>query len=483
MEDNGDEPQQQQQQQKAEQQATDDDARRRRHLKINSVLERKEEVPLRTKNKIDVLIKEFLEILGDDIHDMICDNGVDEDYRGLDSDRDSDDEVETAIRLFPEVLSRTIGYHHTVPIKRLSYIYDGARGLYLCNLNAVLFIPLFARLAAEFGLFEEQEREGLFINGDNGLRTLATLTDPLARNHEDHEIVDNKYVIVMEKLRQMGCIRKEDIKTYILMIDICEQHDNFPEKRFRFLVEWDPTSLLHADDYIRIPLHYAADIVTIQGFRMVFGYGILYYPIKKGISLLFKKDEHDKTPFHIACNKHGRDEVMRVIEDTLIRHSSSSENSPPLNVAEALITAAIDENIHLDCVYFLLRRQPDVLTNLLLGSINNNDDDDVDGGDNNNDNDDNNDVDGDGNKPGIRKNTSNCNSVENAGNHIDTENRVDREDVDVDGSNYNNENADVDVDVDDSNVEDLLAININENEIAITKHRKRKRENPECDQF
>jgi hypothetical protein len=27
--------------------------------------------------------------------------------------------------------------------------------------------------------------------------------------------------------------------------------------------------------------------------------------------------------------------------------------------------AAIDEHIHLDCVYFLIRRQPDVLQNLL----------------------------------------------------------------------------------------------------------------------
>jgi hypothetical protein len=33
---------------------------------------------------------------------------------------------------------------------------------------------------------------------------------------------------------------------------------------------------------------------------------------------------------------------------------------------DALITAAIDKNIHLDCVYFLLRREPDILQKLLL---------------------------------------------------------------------------------------------------------------------
>ena len=43
-------------------------ATKHRHLKINSVLERKEKFPLQNRNKIDVLIKEFLEKLGDDIH-------------------------------------------------------------------------------------------------------------------------------------------------------------------------------------------------------------------------------------------------------------------------------------------------------------------------------------------------------------------------------------------------------------------------------
>jgi hypothetical protein len=36
---------------------------------------------------------------------------------------------------------------------------------------------------------------------------------------------------------------------------------------------------------------------------------------------------------------------------------------------DALITACIDENIHLDCVYFLLRKEPDVLQKLLSSSL------------------------------------------------------------------------------------------------------------------
>jgi hypothetical protein len=54
---------------------------------------------------------------------------------------------------------------------------------------------------------------------------------------------------------------------------------------------------------------------------------------------------------------------MKIVDDTLTLHS---DTTTPINVEDALITAAIDENIHLDCVYFLLQRQPDVLVKLLL---------------------------------------------------------------------------------------------------------------------
>ena len=72
------------------------------------------------------------------------------------------------------------------------------------------------------------------------------------------------------------------------------------------------------------------------------------------------------TPFQYACRRFfGEEQVIKMIEDTFIRCYSSSDDTPPLNVVDALMTAAIDEGIHLDCVYFLLRRQPDILQKLL----------------------------------------------------------------------------------------------------------------------
>ena len=55
--------------------------------------------------------------------------------------------------------------------------------------------------------------------------------------------------------------------------------------------------------------------------------------------------------------------VTKVVEQVLI---DSSDN--PYDAVEASVAAAIDENVDLDGVFFLLRRQPDILQKLLSAS-------------------------------------------------------------------------------------------------------------------
>ena len=80
---------------------------------------------------------------------------------------------------------------------------------------------------------------------------------------------------------------------------------------------------------------------------------------------------------------------MKAVEDTIARYSDT-----PFNVAQALLPAAIDASIHLDCLYFLLQREPDVLQKLIsplpaaavavaMDSSNNGDGDEGNGGDSN----------------------------------------------------------------------------------------------------
>jgi hypothetical protein len=400
-------------------------AAERTSLKLILLLQRKRTYPKRTRNKIDRLAAVFLQKTELDIHAMLCEkNSYADNYRGLDSDRDTEDEVEAAIRFFPEVLSKRS--QERLPVHFITCCF-GKREHVLCNLKAVSFIPLVARLTIEFGLFRDEGRGGLLFYDceHTTMQHLITAGQTKSYDQQHPELVDDTCLLVMQKLRQMGLLKKEDIQSYGLLEQLWS-NNVFPGKRSRFMIEWDPTLLTRVNFAGEIPLHNVALTRSIQIFQLVFEYGIRYYPNKKGISLLFQEVFQEETyeyetyeyltPFQSACASFGRNEVMRVVEDTLIRSSSSSaDNSTQLNVVEAILTAAIDEVIHLDCVYFLFRRHPDVLVKLLSGSIDdssnnnsnsnssnnscNDDDDDDDGA-----SDKNSDYDDDGTDSGIRSN-------------------------------------------------------------------------------
>ena len=114
---------------------------------------------------------------------------------------------------------------------------------------------------------------------------------------------------------------------------------------------------------------------------------------------------------------------MAVIEEILTRFQIEGT---PLHIVEAVVMTAIDRTVHLDYVYFVLRREPHVWVRLLSESHNNinnnNDDDDGGGGDFNNGNDfvvfvDDDDDNGDGNSD-----SDNDNANDNDGGVVDSKN-------------------------------------------------------------
>jgi hypothetical protein len=369
------------------------------------VIERRNNFRLGSRNKIDCLVTEFLHDLEDDTHEMLCDTRTDaDDYHGLDGDRDTEKEVEAIVRIFPEILIRRQQILWTYDDEE---VVEAREGLYpiqcmgYCHFKAVSFIRILAELAIELGLFEEQERGGLLCQANNGENLLhyLMLTDD---KNKRHEAFDDKCLQVLIQLRQMGLLTKEDIQMYSMLKRLINP-SVFVAKRFRFLVEWDPTSLPQTMEDGFFSFDYASmDAPTIEGFRMVFEYLIRYYPSKKGINLIFQKDNYGLTPFlqasylcgyendkmpettddesnrptlnlyrpcydpnlYRAYYDYGHEKVTDVVEDILQRYSATT----PINIKEALIMAATDENIHLGCVYFLLRRSSDILETLLLSS-------------------------------------------------------------------------------------------------------------------
>jgi hypothetical protein len=356
-------------QQHGELEQADDDGinqrNKRRRLKLIKTLKIEELV-----DSFSALVRTFLRKLKKDVHDMLCENNTDNPdsdtiYCGLDSTRDTEEEVEAILRIFPDVVTereRLGNYQYYYPIQFLAF-----------NLKAVSFLPLVARLSIELGLFEEQYRGGLLLSADGNdewgplkpLQILMNSEDYIFSNGDNcnQEHYEDQYLQVLIKLRRMDLLKKEDIQNYGLLNNVCRR-PYLSKKTLRYLIEWDLNAVLHTDQY-DLPLHDAANISPyIQVFQFVFEAGIKYFPKKKGINLLFRKNRANYTPFQYAFHSFGKEQLNKVVDDTLGFYSGDT----PINTTEALVMAVIDNNVHLDCVYFLLRREPDILQNLLSSS-------------------------------------------------------------------------------------------------------------------
>jgi hypothetical protein len=92
-------------------------------------------------------------------------------------------------------------------------------------------------------------------------------------------------------------------------------------------------------------------------------------------SAYLKDHKHNwPLPLKIACDedRFGRVKSMEAIEASMTIYSTTAledkfdDTSPILNIAEAIIYAAIGVNIHINCVYFLLRWQPDITSRITI---------------------------------------------------------------------------------------------------------------------
>ncbi|VEU44825.1 unnamed protein product [Pseudo-nitzschia multistriata] len=162
---------------------------------------------------------------------------------GLDDRVDTQDQVELALRCFPEVLTaRRFGLY---PIFWLAK-----------SIHSVSFIPLFAKIGNESGLFQDFERGGLVFGGcgkyinvfsqlaagvaDAGHRNNASNND---HDQAYHRLVDEKFLASIKDLRESRLMEKKDIANHDLLGALHRQ-SIFPEQRFRYLVDWDPRNTL-----------------------------------------------------------------------------------------------------------------------------------------------------------------------------------------------------------------------------------------------
>ena len=121
-----------------------------------------DEIPDLVRDKVGELLVEeedageesdpnvFVECVRDATRELLCEGGVEDNYRGLDCDRDPEEKVEMILKMFPEVLSKENehdDWRGDYPISLQAMFADDDS--YRPNLKAVSFIPLMARIAID----------------------------------------------------------------------------------------------------------------------------------------------------------------------------------------------------------------------------------------------------------------------------------------------------------------------------------------------
>ncbi|OEU09074.1 hypothetical protein FRACYDRAFT_248933 [Fragilariopsis cylindrus CCMP1102] len=274
--------------------------------------------------------------------------------------------IANAIRYFPDVLlEKRYGMY---PIHELTCQQGNNADYILKNISR---IPLLVELGSELGQFDEELRGGLLStwtdDEDTDWTVLWSIIIYDRTENGTTNLVDECFSAVWKRLRQNNHLKKEDIREYnlvgrLLMNDI----GIFSEARLLYFVDWDPMTLTipcKPERGIMLPIHWAARR-DFRIFKIVIQAGLRYFPEK--LAFVFCKGTHrnrddgkkrTRTPFRLACNKHGQEKVMNEVLDCIANYCAASA-SPSTMESSLLMTAVTDESIHLEGLYTLLRKDP-----------------------------------------------------------------------------------------------------------------------------
>jgi len=198
--------------------------------------------------------------------------------------------------------------------------------------------------------------------------------------------------------------RKEDIRRYGMVDIISCDEGCWNERIFCYLVKWDPTTLavpvnLNFGD-TRLPIHITnshahIDEVALNEFRVKFREGMKYYPHRFGFfftDVTYNRsesgetdiDEQDVTitnddgtqtvyltesPFRAKANHMGRDVVVQTVIDCIDQYCDNTtdieQTSCDSTKSSLLLSSVINDDVHLDCLYILLRHDPSAMLLML----------------------------------------------------------------------------------------------------------------------
>ena len=350
---------------------------------------------------------------GRDIEILYADNNtVEEDelpvgWHGLDSDIDTEDEVELAIRFFPSILDHLDvfpnydgGWCGTG--RALSF---GPTIMLLTKAKAVSFLPVFLKLHIEldvddswpqfYGLWHLLLVPGFeafaeFSNDASAFIAYGNEETPAKETNEEH-------LSTLIRVREMGKSMGKDCpfptfseNTEGLLIWVLEKakyrERNFTEKRLRLLIDWNPsllTGVLTEFEKKRKPCcekcsrkfapnlpllcvflyHYTlpdSECSVLRMFELILELGMTHYPRELGF--LFHPSgqlQRGASTFHDFSSKYGIEKVRKITNDQIISilHPNNKNNNNSTR-QQLVFAAATNTNICLDGLYILFSSDP-----------------------------------------------------------------------------------------------------------------------------
>ncbi len=153
-------------------------------------------------------------------------------YNELDDIKHTEEQVKAVIDAFPESLSMgnpQFNQYGLFPVQSAAY-----------HPGMVSFIPLLVKEGLRLNVGGNESRGGLIHPRHRGENTLQALVMGVTEE-DDNSKVTAKYDKVLEDLREMGLLKKGDIKKFKLVYYALYQSSY---QRFEMLADWDPDSLI-----------------------------------------------------------------------------------------------------------------------------------------------------------------------------------------------------------------------------------------------
>jgi hypothetical protein len=289
-----------------------------------------------------------------------------EGWHGLDSDVDTEEEVELAIRFFPIVLTERLSLSCSTSFSVVPIL------MLFSNAKAVSFVPLFVKLCVELGRCEVLAlffyMKLLLVPGTHafvetfGEEHAASLFGEEASAEES----DEESLSALMRMGEMGFVKKRDTE-YLLkwLLSKAKHRDSeFTEKRLRLLIDWNPSMLMEfrkGTPLLCMFLGYYTlsnnECSVLRMFEVIFELGMSYFPSELGFVFHLSSNlQLHASIFHNFSSEYGTERVSKIVHDKII-----STLGPNNTMQSLVIAAATNNKICLDGLNTILCSDPSVL--------------------------------------------------------------------------------------------------------------------------